>query len=329
VEGYRTDVRVVVLSYFNTDWYINQLRKQYYDSKPLQLSLSEKDYQQYGPNDILYLEDKIKTGIYVDEYLKLIHAEHPGIKKTGYLEDAYTMLPSRILKIQMPDSAMSPMVIKVSGSYLEKNVLAILDLIVSNNWKRPFYFNMSSMNGLGIEIEPYLQQEGLVYKLTPILNDNGVTVNTELTYHNLIEATDYTNLADEKINFNYEDYHARMIVPLRQAFNTLAEAYYAEGNQEKAVEVLSFSMDKLHHPHLRPSYTQLYTAEILIQLGNHERAKQVIHDTFNFYYEQVKTKLNDQQTITRLDEYMLRQSAALLDSLGDSTYQEKIQQLIP
>ncbi|MCZ8216558.1 MAG: hypothetical protein O9262_09990, partial [Cyclobacteriaceae bacterium] len=61
----------------------------------------------------------------------------------------------------------------------------------------------------------------------------------------------------------------------------------------------------------------------------HGRAKQVIHETFNFYYEQVKTKLNDQQTITRLDEYMLRQSAALLDSLGDSTYQEKIQQLIP
>ncbi|NBP68155.1 MAG: DUF2723 domain-containing protein [Cytophagia bacterium] len=329
VEGYRTDVRVVVLSYFNTDWYINQLRKQYYNSKPLQLSLSEKDYQQYGPNDILYLEDKIKTGIYVDEYLKLIHAEHPGIKKTGYLNDAYTMLPSRILKIKMPDSAMSPLVIKVSGSYLEKNVLAILDLIVSNDWKRPFYFNMSSMNGLGIEIEPYLQQEGLVYKLTPTFNDNGVTVNTELTYHNLIEDMDYTNLADEKINFNYEDYHARMIVPLRQAFNTLAEAYYTEGNQEKAVEVISFSLDKLHHPHLRPSYTELYTAEILLQLGNHERAKQIIHDIFDFYFLQLKMKLNNRQNMTRLDQYLLQQSAALLDSLGDSSYREKLQQLIP
>jgi Ca2+/Na+ antiporter len=329
VEGYRTDVRVVVLSYFNTDWYINQLRKPYYDSEALQLSLATKDYQQYGPNDVLYLEDKIKTGIYVDEYLKLIHAEHPGIKRMGYLDEAYTMLPSRLLKIKMPDPTTPPLVIKVNGNYLEKNALAILDLIVSNGWKRPLYFNMTSINGLGMDIEPYLQQEGLIYKLTSTRNDSGVTVNTSLTYKNLIERTYYANLADDRINFNYEDYHARMIVPLRQALNTLAEAYYVEGNPEKAAEVIYFSLGKLYHPHLLPSYTQLYTAEILIQLGNHALAKQLISDTFNFYYTQVQSKLDDQQKITRLDQYMLRQSSVLLLSLGDSSYQKKLEQVLP
>lgn len=320
VEGFRTDVRVVVLSYFNTDWYINQLRKQYYDSAPLQLTLSEKDYRQYGLNDVLYIDDKIKQGIDVQQYLSLISTEHPALKVVTSQDDAYHLLPSRLLKLKTPRDSAATLSLNVSGNYLEKNALAILDLIVSNEWKRPFYFNVTSMNDLGIDLQPYLMQEGLLYRLTPERNENGPAVNTTLTYKNLVELTDFSNLADKQVNFSYEDYHARMIVPLRQAYNTLAEAYMLEGNNEKAADVITVLLEKLHYPHLLPSFTDLYTAELLLELGNTTLAKDLTAQLFNFYYDQAKINLAENKTITRLDQYMLRQSALIMQSLGDTSY---------
>ncbi len=53
VEGYRTDVRVINLSYFNTEWYINQMRKRAYESAPIDFTLTPAQYD-LGQRDIIY-----------------------------------------------------------------------------------------------------------------------------------------------------------------------------------------------------------------------------------------------------------------------------------
>jgi len=45
VEGFRTDVRVCNLSYLQTDWYVDQMRRQAYDSSPLPIEWEEDRYQ--------------------------------------------------------------------------------------------------------------------------------------------------------------------------------------------------------------------------------------------------------------------------------------------
>lgn len=327
VEGLRTDVRVMVLSYFNTDWYIEQLRRPYYQSPPLKFGLSEKDYRQYGVNDVLYLEDQIAHGVDVQQYLKLINEDHPALRRVGNDGDYYHILPSRFLRIKDDKSPTKELVFKVDGNFLEKNSLAILDLIVSNRWERPFYFNFTSMNTLSMDIKPYLVQEGLIYRLTPNRSDGDLAVNTALTYKNLVEYGNYTNLANAHVNFNYEDFYTRTIIPLRQSFNLLAEAFMKEGNMTMAEKVLDASIRKLHYSHLPPSYTDLHAAQMLIALGKADVARALTLPTFDYYYDQVQQRMTQNEAPDGFDLFALRQTAGFLNTLGETLYVNKYEAL--
>lgn len=333
VEGYRTDVRVMVLSYMNTDWYINQLRETYYDSGAFRLTLDKKDYRQYGANDVLYVHESISEGIDVSQFLALLKKGHPALTMSDRNGDPYHILPSRTLLVQAPgapgtktgageeDEHPQPMSLHVTGNYMSKNLLAILDIIVSNGWQRPVYFNFTSLNTLGMDLSSYVIQVGAVFRLSPVKNNTEqIPVDTDLTYRNIVENADYNNLLDPGVHFTYEDHFARMIVPVRQSFNDLARAFLQQGDQEMAMEVLKKAAEVLYAAHLPPSYTNLQAAEMLIAFGENGPAYSLSEAAFRYYYHRLGEMTEADKKPSDLDLYLVRRSAELLAETGDPDY---------
>ncbi len=57
VEGIRTDVRVLCLPYLSTDWYIDQMRRQVWESTPVKFSMDPEKYVM-GTRDMIYVFER-------------------------------------------------------------------------------------------------------------------------------------------------------------------------------------------------------------------------------------------------------------------------------
>ncbi len=336
VEGFRTDVRVMVLSYLNTDWYINELRKKYYDSKPFALTLTHDTYRQYGANDVLYIQDVIKEGIDLSDYLQLLRDENKALRQTTETGEVYSIMPSRTVKLKINTDRWEGSTLKadneitftMTGNYVYKGALAILDIVASNNWARPVYFNYTSLNTAGLELNSHVVQEGSLYRLMPINNHSEkMLIDTKQGYHNLVTHADYSNLQNASLNFNYEDYQARIISPLRMSFNSLAIGFLNEDNKEMADKVMAAAIQNLYAAHLPPSYINLQSASILNALDKQGQAIALCKSLFDFHYDHYQSILKNEGHGDREDAYILQQSAQLLSQLGEKKYMAMLSNL--
>ncbi|MEO9871584.1 glycosyltransferase family 117 protein [Ekhidna sp.] len=322
VEDFRTDVRVMVLSYFNADWYINQLSRAYYDSPPFNLTLKYNE-NQYGPYEPLYIREVMNSPISWGKYMDALKADNPQLKVKNASGDYYHFLPSKQISLT---TSKGPIDFSVKANYLAKNELAILDLLYSNGWDRPIYFNYTSMNSINIDIQPYLSQEGMIYKWTPHRSSSeGTQMNLEKSYENLVKNADYSNLANEDIYFNQEDYEARMIAPIKFAFNQLIRSYLEQDNRRRAEELANFAYQKLYFEHLKPSYADVQLGHVFLLLKREKESEELINRVFLYYYDRLSLQLASAEAISRNDLLVLQESAPLL---RDTNLIQKYQKLV-
>ncbi|MCZ8215189.1 MAG: DUF2723 domain-containing protein, partial [Cyclobacteriaceae bacterium] len=145
VEGVRTDMRVIVLSYYNTDWYVGQSMRQTYESQPLPYTLTLDNYRQGGPNDYLPYQDLGIKEMDLHQFLGLLKKDYKGLR----LYPSANVVPTKeiVLKVDVDrvrslgivpegfDSLIVPeMRFKLKGGGLEKKDLAMLDFLATSNW---------------------------------------------------------------------------------------------------------------------------------------------------------------------------------------------------
>jgi len=96
VEGVRTDVRVLCLPYLSTDWYINQLRRQVWESTPVKFTMDPEKYVM-GTRDMVYAFDRKEL---------FINEKYEASKKSleAPYNSLYDMLVSTLNKSDFPKS---------------------------------------------------------------------------------------------------------------------------------------------------------------------------------------------------------------------------------
>jgi hypothetical protein len=288
VEGVRTDVRVIVLSYYNTDWYINQTMRQTYESKPFPYTLTAANYRQGGPNDYLpYYDAKIKS-MDLKQYLELIKKDHKGLRlypNANAFPTREVTLPVDVEKVKamgiVPKNLEQYIVpemklkLRSGASALEKKDLAMLDVLATANWERPIYVNNTSMAQFNIDISRYVVQEGNAYRVLPVYNPdpNLDFVNTDVAYENMTKKFQFRGLDDASIYYT-QDYRS-FVQNHRSSFNTLAQSLIAEGDTAKAREVLMFSLTKMPDKGVRYDFTNAQMVELLLEVGEKEKAIEI------------------------------------------------------
>jgi hypothetical protein len=309
VEGIRTDVRVVNLSLLNTDWYIDQITRKAYDSDPAPISMTWDQYKQ-GTRDVVYfLKDSTlcdsKKYYELSDLLDVVFSDDPNTKKTlrsgktiAYIPttkfklsvDKKAVLNSGTVAPELADSIVDEMQWDMSGYGIQKNNLAVLDIIAHNNWKRPIYFSITTGNDSYINLENYFQLEGLAYRLVPIKakNADGQTggINTTAMYDNLVNKFKWGNMADSTIYLDEQT--LRMTMNFRNNFSRLADALIAEGKKDSAIKVLDKCMEVMPETSVPFNYFIMPIADAYYKAGATEKANNIIKRITELYAQNLE-----------------------------------------
>ena len=275
IEGHRTDVRIVCTSLFETDWYIDQMKRKAYESEAIPSQISHDKYR-WGSRDVLYFQGITENRWLLQDFIDWIDSDKPqtklkhilqqqGADLSEYSENSQNIVFYPTNKIRVPvnkknvlesglvkakDSALIVDFIDIDlpQSAITKKSMMMLDILANNDWKRPLYFSGGSFDDAEyIWMKDYLQLDGLAYKLVPIKTERRSSfemgrIDSDLMY-DIVKKWDWGNSGSPDI---YHDPQTRIQgLSLRSNLARLMEKLIEENKIDKAKDVIEIAMTNM------------------------------------------------------------------------------------
>ena len=310
VEENRTDVRVCNLSYLQTDWYIDQMKRDSYDSPAVPIEWSRLEYVQ-GHNEAVSIRpEMMKT---INEFYKqnpteaakefgdnpyelknilrhwvrnpkigqqiiptdsiVIKLDKEAIKRSGM------MIPSA-LNGEIPEY----MSISLKGKrVLYKSELMMLEMLANTNWERPMYMAITVGQENHLNLGDNFMQEGLAYRITPFNTTKlNARIDSEKMYDNLMHKFKFGGI--DKDGIYLDETVNRMAQTHRRMFVQVASQLIKEGKNEKALKALDYCQQVIPSKNVAHDYVMSSSKEMAddyIALGEYAKAEAILDELAN------------------------------------------------
>ncbi len=340
VEGYRTDVRVCNLSYLQTDWYINQMKSQAYESEPLPISFQPAQYVADKLN-YAYVSDEIEGkeasfAAVMDQFYhdKLrTYDDVPIVPATKMYIDIDSAAVANSPVIDTPDKSLisKRMHIDLSNKrYVTKNEIAMLsmiDNIARDGWKRPIYFATTVGSEMYLSLNRYFRLVGLAYQIVPLEKGGTSSCDIDKTYDNMMNKFVWGNIQDTTIYL--DENNRRMCRTQRMMFVTMIDELLEAGDTVRALAATEYCDKTIPSQNVPYDYTALTLAQTYYLCGKNDEGNRIVGDVLaqNEDYLQWVFRLDKREVqglgrTIREQLLTMRDALQLAEDAGETQFKE-------
>ncbi|MES2830094.1 MAG: DUF2723 domain-containing protein [Bacteroidota bacterium] len=309
VENYRTDVRVVNIQYLSDGSYIEQMRQQSGNSAPLPFGIGPEKYVKGVRDGLPYVDYGFTDSVELSDVLDVMTSDNQA-DKVAMMGGSYeNFLPTKRLKLTVDaaqvlktntvaeadkDKIASVLEWNFKENMVVKANLAIFDILVHNNWKRPIYFGTSISTDSYVGLEKYMYLEGYAYRLLPLkassLPDKDFDMekqtNSMVMYNNVMNKLDFKGFKST----GYLDPESRRIASGTSKFiNYLASNLITEGKTPEAKKLMVKAVDELPSKlySIEDTLVKMYTVHNLYQVNETASANKMAKDVTSFLNQEL------------------------------------------